>query len=198
LPGAKGSTPKPLSKKGLNKLRQKTKKRLVNMQAKEAEDIPGDDGNLNNSIEDLIDPVKNSLDQNDNYEDDNTDNYNVDPSDILVKCHPSLKFSEVKDNSELTNVISILSTIKVPDHPSCPSTMFSNQGPQDEDRSTVQAEDPSNASPAVRDEDASDVRTDVREDPSNARTDVCAEEHSIATDLPPPLYPSSTTPVQPA
>jgi hypothetical protein len=31
------------------------------MQAKEAEDIPGDDDNLNNSVEDLIDPVKNSL-----------------------------------------------------------------------------------------------------------------------------------------
>jgi hypothetical protein len=40
LPGAKGSTPKPLSKKKLKKLRQKTKNRLVNMQAKEAEDIP--------------------------------------------------------------------------------------------------------------------------------------------------------------
>jgi hypothetical protein len=46
LPGAKGSTPKPLSKKELKKLRQKNKKKLVNMQAKEAEDIPGDDDNL--------------------------------------------------------------------------------------------------------------------------------------------------------
>jgi chromosome segregation ATPase len=46
LPRAKGSTPKPLSKKELKKWRQKTKKKLVNMQAKEAEDIPGDDDNL--------------------------------------------------------------------------------------------------------------------------------------------------------
>ena len=40
LPGAKGSTPKPLSKKELKKLRQKTKKKLDNMQTKEADDIP--------------------------------------------------------------------------------------------------------------------------------------------------------------
>ena len=115
-----------------------------------------------------------------------------------MKCHPSLKVPEVKDNSEVTNIISILSNIKVPDHPSCPSAMFSHHNPQDEERSTVQAEDPSKVSPAVRDEDPSDVSTDVREDPSNASTDVHAEEHNIATDIPPPLYPSSTTPVPPA
>jgi hypothetical protein len=117
LPGTKGSTTKPLSKKELKKLRQKTKKRLVNMQAKEAEDIPGDDDNLNNSVEDLINPVKNSLDQNDNYKDDSIDNNNVDPSDITLKMYPYLKVPEVKDNIEVTNVISILTTINVPDHP---------------------------------------------------------------------------------
>ena len=94
------------------------------MQAKEAEDVPGDDDNLNNSVEDLIHPVKNSLNLNDNYEDDSTDNNNVDPSDITLKMYPSLKGPEVKDNSEVTNVITILSTIKVPDHPTCPSAMF--------------------------------------------------------------------------
>jgi hypothetical protein len=119
------------------KLRQKTKTRLVNMQAMEEEDIPGDDDNLNNSVEELIDPVKNSLDQNENYEDESTDNTNVDPSDILMNCHPSLKVPEVKDNSEVTNVISILSTIKVPDHPYTPPLLVSNHGPQDEDRSTL-------------------------------------------------------------
>jgi hypothetical protein len=167
LPGAKGSTPKPLSKKELKKLRQKTKKKLVNMQAKEAEDIPGDDDNLNNAVEELIDPVKNSLDHNDNYEDDSIGNNNVDPSNITLKMFPSLKVPEVKDNMEVTNVISILTTINVPDHPTCPCTMFSHHGPQDEDRSTVQAEDPSKVTPAVRDEDPSDISTDVREDPSN-------------------------------
>jgi hypothetical protein len=96
--------------------------------------------------------------------------------------HPSLKVPEVKDNSEVKNVISILTTIKVPDHPTCPSAMFSHHGLRDEDRFTVQSEDPSNA---IRDEDPSDVRTDVREDPSNASTDVRAEEYSIATDLTP-------------
>jgi hypothetical protein len=111
-------------------------------------DIPGDDDNLNNFVEEIIDSVKNSLDQNDNYEEESTDNNNAHPSDILMNCHPSLKVPEVKDNSEVTNIISILSTIKVPDHPSCPSSMFSNHGPEDEDRST--AEDPSNANPAVR------------------------------------------------
>jgi hypothetical protein len=85
LPGAKASTPKPLSKKELKKLRQKTKKRLINMQAKEAEDIPGDDDNLNNSVEELINPDKNSLDTNDNCKEDSSPNNNEDPLDTLMK-----------------------------------------------------------------------------------------------------------------
>ena len=143
------------------------------MQSKEAEDIFGDDDNLNISVEEFIDPVKNSLDHNDNYEDDAIDNNNVDPSDITLKMYPSLRVPEVKDNSEVTNVISTLSTINVPDHPSCPFSMFSQYGPQDED--------------------PIDVSNDVCEDPSNASTDVRAEEHNIATDLPP--HPSAV-PIQ--
>ena len=50
------SAAKPMTKKELKKLRQKTKKRLENMQAKES-DI-GDDEDLNNSVEALIDPSK--------------------------------------------------------------------------------------------------------------------------------------------
>ena len=45
-PAATGSTPKLLSKKELKKLRQKTRKRLLSLQAKEAEDITEDDDNL--------------------------------------------------------------------------------------------------------------------------------------------------------
>ena len=175
LPGAKGTTPKPLSKKELKKLRQKTKKKLSNMQTKEADNIPGDDDKLNNSVEELIDPVKNSLDQNDNYEED-SDNNNLHPDDILRKIYPARNPPEVGDNIEVKNVISILTNIIVPDHPNCPSSIFSH-----EDRPTVQAEDPSKVSPAVRDEDPSDVSADVREDPSTA------------TDLPP--HPSAV-PIQ--
>ena len=124
----------------------------------------------------------------------------VDPVDIMMKMYPRLMAPEVGDNIEVKNVISILTTIIVPDHPTCPSSIFSH-----EDRPTVQAEVPSNVSPAVRDEDPSDVSADVREDPSTA-TDLpphlCAvptqydprvsdvstdvrEDPSTATDLPP-------------
>ena len=44
------SAAKPMTKKELKKLRQKTKKRLENMQAKESDDINGGDDNLNNSV----------------------------------------------------------------------------------------------------------------------------------------------------
>jgi hypothetical protein len=82
--------------------------------------------------------------------------------------YPSREVSDVK-NHVVIKVINILSTITVPDHPDCPSTMFiSHRNPSDED--------------------PSDVSSDVHEYPSNASTDVSAEEQSIATDLPPPLY----------
>ena len=55
------SAAKPLTKKEPQKLRQKTRKRLATMQAKEAENIIKGDNNLNSSVEYLIDPVKNSL-----------------------------------------------------------------------------------------------------------------------------------------
>ena len=44
-----------MTKKELKKLRQKTKKRLENMQAKESN--IGDDDDLNSSVEDLINPT---------------------------------------------------------------------------------------------------------------------------------------------
>ena len=58
-----------MTKKELKKLRQKTKKRLENMKAKES-DI-GDDEDLNSSVEALIDPSKKPLDPNDNCDEGN-------------------------------------------------------------------------------------------------------------------------------
>jgi hypothetical protein len=46
-----GLTPKLLSKKELKKLRQKTRRKLLSLQGKEAEDITEDDENLNKSVE---------------------------------------------------------------------------------------------------------------------------------------------------
>jgi hypothetical protein len=57
------------------------------MQAKEAEDIPGDDDNLNSFVEDLIDPVKNSLNTNVNCKEDSTPNNVEDPLYILMCLH---------------------------------------------------------------------------------------------------------------
>ena len=55
------------SQESLDKyVKNKTRKRLANMQAKEAENIMEGDVNLNSSVEDHIDPVKNPLDPNDN------------------------------------------------------------------------------------------------------------------------------------
>jgi hypothetical protein len=56
VPASKGPTPKSLTKKELQKLRQQSKKRLVKMQHKESDDITDGDDNLNNSVEDLINP----------------------------------------------------------------------------------------------------------------------------------------------
>ena len=53
------SAAKPMTKKELKKLRQKTKKRLENMQAKESNN--GGDDDLKSLVEDLIDPTKNPL-----------------------------------------------------------------------------------------------------------------------------------------
>jgi hypothetical protein len=53
-------------------LRQKTRKRLLSLQAKEAEDITEDDDNLNTSVEELIKPTEHPLDPNGNYENDST------------------------------------------------------------------------------------------------------------------------------
>ena len=73
-PAATGFTPELLSKKELKKLRQKTRKRLLSLQAKEAEDITKDDDNLNKSVEELINPTEHPLDPNDNYLNDPTNN----------------------------------------------------------------------------------------------------------------------------
>ena len=52
------------------KLRQKTRKRLLNFQGKEADD----DGNLNKSVEELINSTEHPLDSNDNFENNTTNN----------------------------------------------------------------------------------------------------------------------------
>ena len=84
------------------------------MQAKETDDIIEGDDNLNNSVEDLINPTKNPLDPNDNCDEDS--NNNTDPLDTLTKVFPNL-FPDAEGNYEVKNVISILSTIPVPGHP---------------------------------------------------------------------------------
>ena len=80
---ARGSSPKLMTRKEFKKLRQRTRKRLANMQAKEADDISEGDDDLNNSVEALIDPTKNQLDPKDNFDDDS--NNNTDPLAQLTK-----------------------------------------------------------------------------------------------------------------
>ena len=90
-PAATGLTPKLLSKKELKKLRQKTRKKLLSIQAKEAEDITEGDDNLNKS------------DPNDNYENDPTNN-NLPNSD---KSKPP-DIAESPQNEKVMNILLIL------------------------------------------------------------------------------------------
>jgi hypothetical protein len=57
LDRSKRVIPQATVKERARKVETETKKRIVHMQAKETEDIPGNDDNLNNSVEDAIDPV---------------------------------------------------------------------------------------------------------------------------------------------
>jgi hypothetical protein len=138
------SAAKPMTKKELKKLRQKTKKRLENMQAKES-DI-GDDDDLNSSVEALIDPSKNSLDPNDNCDEGNN---NINPLDTQTKVFPKLS-AIVEGNNESINVIKTLSTVSDHDHPDSPPAMASSNEPSQATLSAVQVENPSYNSPAVK------------------------------------------------
>jgi hypothetical protein len=115
VPAARGSSPKLMTKKEFKKLRQKTRKKLANMQVKEADDISEGDDDLNNSVEALIDPTKNQLDPKDNFDDDSNNN-----KDPLDKALPNLP-SDAEGNPEVKNVINILTTI--PAHPLLPDGM---------------------------------------------------------------------------
>ena len=59
----------------MEKLRQKTKKRLLSLQTQEVDYNTEDDENLKKSVEELINPVENPLDPNDNYGKDPTTNH---------------------------------------------------------------------------------------------------------------------------
>jgi hypothetical protein len=117
VPAARGSSPKLMTKKEFKKLRQKTRKKLANMQVKEADDISEGDDDLNNSVEALIDPTKNQLDPKDNFDDDSNNN-----KDPLDKVFPNL-LPDAEGNPEVQNVISSLTTIPVPAHPLLPDGM---------------------------------------------------------------------------
>ena len=67
------------------------------------------DSNLNESVEALIDPVKNSIDLNDNEERDQASN-NTEPLDNLLKATHNM-VPAVNGNEEVANVVKILTTI---------------------------------------------------------------------------------------
>ena len=87
LPTDKGASPKLLSRKELKKLRQKTKKALEK-QDNVNKDNHEEDSNLNESAEAFIDPVKNSIDPNDNDVSDSASNKNMEPLDNLLEETP--------------------------------------------------------------------------------------------------------------
>ena len=106
---AKGSTPQPLTRKELKKLRQKTKKKLANLHENESNVHKGDE-NLNESVEELIDPVKNRLLTDGNENGDAAPNNNNEPLDTLQIVTPN-PVPDAEGNTECTNVINILTTI---------------------------------------------------------------------------------------
>ena len=87
MPAAKGETSKLLSRKELKKLRQKTKKALEK-QDKEINVTHEGDSNLNESVEALIDPAKNSIDLNDNNPRDSASNNNMEPPNNMLEETP--------------------------------------------------------------------------------------------------------------
>ena len=136
VPAAKGSTPKHLTRKELKKLRQKTKKNLANLHDDETDTHKGDD-NLNESVEDLIDPVKNRLHTDGNGNEDSASNNNNEPLDTLQTA-TSNSVPDAEGNTEDMSVINILTTIPA---------------------GRVQAEGSSNDSTAVLAGDSSKVTT---------------------------------------
>ena len=136
VPAAKGSTPKHLTRKELKKLRQKTKKNLANLHDDETDTHKGDD-NLNESVEDLIDPVKNRLHTDGNGNEDSASNNNNEPLDTLQTV-TSNSVPDAEGNTEDMSVINILTTIPA---------------------GRVQAEGSSNDSTAVLAGDSSKVTT---------------------------------------
>ena len=136
VPAAKGSTPKHLTRKELKKLRQKTKKNLANLHDDETDTHKGDD-NLNESVEELIDPVKNRLHTDGNGNEDSASNNNNEPLDTLQTV-TSNSVPDAEGNTEDMSVINILTTIPA---------------------GRVQAEGSSNDSTAVLAGDSSKVTT---------------------------------------
>jgi len=115
LPAAKKEL---LSKKELKKLRQKTKKALEK-QDNDSKDTHECDSNLNESVEALIDPTKNSIDINDNNLRDSASNNNIELPDILLESTPKV-VPEETGNKEVQSVIEFLKTIPCPPDPACP------------------------------------------------------------------------------
>ena len=115
LPAAKSETSKLLSRKELKKLRQKTKRAL------EKQDHEIIDSNLNESVEALIDPVKNSIDLNDNDVRDSASNNNIEPLDNLLEATTKV-VPEVNGKDVAANVMKILSTNPVPANPLLPDS----------------------------------------------------------------------------
>jgi hypothetical protein len=95
------------------KLRQKTKKALEK-QDNDSKDTHEYDSNLNESVEALIDPTKNSIDLNDNLSSDSASNNNMEPPNNMLEELPKVVPEEV-DDKVAPNVTETLKTI--PMHP---------------------------------------------------------------------------------
>ena len=102
------------------------------------------DSNLNESVEAFIDPVKNSIDLNDNDGKDSSFNNNAKPLHNLLEATHKV-FPEVNGNEVVVNVMEILTTIPVTPDP------LSHDGVVNADG---QAEVTSNDSTALRAEDS--------------------------------------------
>ena len=125
-------------------MRQKTKKALEK-QDNLTSDTHDGDSNLNESVEAFIDPVKNSIDLNDNDGKDSSFNNNAKPLHNLLEATHKV-FPEVNGNEVVVNAMEIMTTIPVTPDPLSPDGVVNADG---------QAEVTSNNSTAVRAEDSS-------------------------------------------
>ena len=98
------------------------------MQDNESNETHEDENNLNESVEDIIDPVKNSIGTTDSDDDgDLASNNNNDQLNTLT-YGLTKPVPDVEGNEEIINVIKFLTTIPVPADPMFPDGVVNSSG----------------------------------------------------------------------